>query len=198
MLKFALICLISLCLSQSLAEEKEKPVSLSYLNIIKCFPGLKNDQWSTKVNLNQLKDEADRKFVTTQSLLRYRQVLLKDSHTGQKKRLRLSGKTAKKGKPSYTLTIDKLDEKGAGVPVSLPQAQRVDPSQKVLDPYFLEQEVLEDEYSYFDTKLNGMSLSYKRNFNELFELEISALRPRRRVLCEDKKSMGVVCTCFEK
>jgi hypothetical protein len=150
------------------------------------------------VDLNQLKDEADRKFVTSQTLLRYRQAVLKDV-SGQQKRLRLAaGKNAKKGKFDYALTLEKLDAKGAGTLVELPSAQKLNPTQKDLDQYFLNQEVLEDEYSYFDTKLNGMSMSYKRGFKDLFEIEISDPRGRRRVFCEDKKSLSVVCTCFEK
>lgn len=183
--------------SQSWAETKEKPVSVSYTNMIKCFPNLKNDAQSLKVDLNLLKEDIDKKYVTSQSLLRYRQVLLKDS-LGQQKRLKLSAKPAKKGKVSYLLSIEKLDEKGAGTPVDIPVAQRTNPSQKDLDQYFLNQDVLEDERSYFDTKLNGQTVSFKRNFDKIFELEMSDARARQRLLCEDKNTLGVVCTCFQK
>ncbi|RYZ75954.1 MAG: hypothetical protein EOP04_32655 [Proteobacteria bacterium] len=175
----------------------DKPVSLSYLNLIKCFPELKNDQWSMKVDLNQLKEQADKKFVTSQTLLRYRQSTLKDA-TGHQRRLRLAAKSEKKSKVSYTLTLDKLDARGAGTPVEIPTAQKINPSQKVLDQYFLNQELVGDEYSYFDTKLNGMSMSYKKNLTEIFELEISDPRGKRRVLCEEQGTLGKVCNCYQK
>lgn len=190
------VCLLMLAITlPAFAETQEKPVSLSYVNLVKCFPELKNELWGIKVNLNQLKEESDRKFATSNSLLRYRQLLLKDPQ-GQKKRMRLAAvKTSKKGKLNYSLTIDKLDEKGEGRSIDLPQAHRSNPNLVNLAPYFLNEEILEDEYSYFDTKLNGITMSYKRNFKDIFEVEISDTRSQRRLFCEDKKNLGVVCTC---
>lgn len=181
----------------ALAQSKEKPVSVSYTNLVKCFPSLKNEALSLKVDLSQLKEDIDRKYVTSQSLLRYRQVVLKDA-AGQKKRLKLAAKPAKNGKFNYTLSLDKLDSKGEGVVVELPVSHRINPDQKVLDQYFLNQDVLEDERSYFDTKLNGLSLSFRRNFQTVFELELHDERVKTRLLCEDKKELGVICTCFQK
>lgn len=177
--------------------DSEKPVSLSYTNLMKCFPELKNEAWSTKVDLEQVKDEADAKFVTSKTLLRYREAVLKDS-AGQQKRLRLSATPGKKGKPTYVLSLEKLDAKGAGTPIDLPQSLRINPREKDVGQYFLNQDVISDESSYFDTKLKGMSLSYKRGFKEIFELELSDPRGHRRLFCEDKKDLGVVCTCFQK
>jgi hypothetical protein len=190
------ICIL-VCATQVLAETKEKPVSVSYTNILKCFPALKNDSQSLKVDLNQLKEDVDKNYVTSQSLLRYRQVLLKDS-SGQQKRLKLSAKPIKKGKVNYLLSVEKLDSKGAGTPQEIPLAQRTNPSQKELDQYFLNQDVVEDERSYFDTKLNGQTLSFKRGFQKIFELELSDEKAHQRLLCEDKNGLGVVCTCFQK
>jgi len=182
---------------QGKAETKEKPVSLSYTHILKCFPNLKNESQSLKVDLDQLKDDIDKNYVTSQSLLRYRQILLKDS-AGQRKRLKLSAKPGKQGKFNYLLSLEKLDAKGVGTPMDVPAAQRANPTQKDLDPYFLNQEVLEDERSYFDTKFNGFTLSYKRGFQKIFELELSDEKTHQRLLCEDKISLGVVCACFQK
>lgn len=180
-----------------LAETKAKPVSVSYANIVRCFPALKNEAQTLKVDLNQLKDDIDRNYVTSQSLLRYRQVLLKDTSGGQK-RLKLSAKTGKQGKFNYLLSLESLDSKGAGTPLEVSAAQRTNPSQKDLDQYFLNQDVVEDERSYFDTKLNGLGLSFKRNFQKIFELELSDEKAHLRLLCEEKNTLGVVCTCFQK
>ncbi len=196
--KFEMCLAVFLLALQVFAEAPEKPVSLSYLNVVKCFPELKNEAWGNKVDLNQLKEESDRKFATSNSLLRYRQVLLKDP-MGQQKRMRLAAaKATKKGKTNYNLTVEKLDSKGEGHVIDLPKSHRSNPNLVDLAPYFLNQEILEDEYSYFDTKLNGITMSYKRNFKDLFEIEISDSRAHRRILCEDKKTLGVVCTCSLK
>lgn len=182
----------------SFADLKDKPVSISYVNVTTCYPQLKNEALSSKVDLNLLKEEIDKKYVTTQSLLQYRQVLLKDG-MGQQKRLKLSAKPAKKkGQYNYLLSIEKLDDKKTGTPMDIPQSQRINPKQKDLDPYFLNQDILEDERSYFDTKLNGLGLSYKRNFQNVFELELSDSKAKTRLLCNDQKEMGIVCTCFHK
>ena len=179
------------------ADVKEKPVSVSYVNILTCYPELKNEAQSLKVDLSVLKEDIDRKFVTSQSLLRYRQVVLKDE-SGGLKRLKLAAKPAKKGLFNYNLTLEKLDANKAGTPLSIPQSQRINPKQKDLDQYFLNQDVVEDERSYFDTKLNKMNLSFKRNFQNVFELELSDMAKSKRLFCEDKKELGVVCTCFHK
>ncbi|WP_413288337.1 hypothetical protein [Bdellovibrio sp. HCB337] len=182
----------------SFADLKDKPVSVSYINLTTCYPELKNEALSHKVDLNLLKDEIDRKFVTSQSLLRYRQVLLKDG-AGQQKRLKLSAKPArKKGQYNYLLSVDKLDDKKTGTAIEIPQSQRTNPKQKDLDPYFLNHEIMEDERSYFDTKLNGMELSFKRNFQNVFELELNDSKAKKRLFCEDQKETGIVCTCFRK
>lgn len=197
----SLFWLLSANASHSFADlaqkAKEKPVSISYLNLIKCFPQLKNESLALKVDLNLLKNEIDRIFVTSQSLLRYRQVILKD-FGGLQKRLKISAKPAKKAKFNYLLSLEKLDSKGIGTPIELPASQRLNPSQKDLDQYFLDQDVLEDERSYFDTKLNGLSLSFKRKFDNIFELELSDVSAKKRLMCEDEKDLGIVCTCFQK
>lgn len=181
--------------SPGFADLKEKPVSMSYTNVVQCFPELKNEELSLKVDLNLLKEDVDRRFITSQSLLRYRQVILKDDK-GQLTRLKLSAKPTKKSQFNYILNLDKLDSKKVGTPVELPPSHRINPAQKDLDLYFLNQEVLEDERSYFDTKLYGVSLSFKRQFQNVLELELKDPRRQKRLFCEDKKDLGIVCTCF--
>jgi hypothetical protein len=38
------------------AEIKEKPVSVSYINVVNCYPELKNEALSLKVDLSILND----------------------------------------------------------------------------------------------------------------------------------------------
>jgi len=190
---------IWLCLSiPAGAQVKEKPVSVSYENLLSCYPELKNETLSLKVDLNLLKDEMDRRYVTTSSLLRYRQVILKDG-SGQERRLKLAAKPSKKSKFNYILSVEKLDAATkAGTPLEIPSSQRINPKQKDLDIYFLNNDILEDERSYFDTKLNGKTLSFKRQFQKVIELELMDVGTKKRLFCEDKKELGVVCTCFHK
>lgn len=193
------LCGVWLCLAvPGFAQVKEKPVSVSYENLLSCYPELKNDALSLKVDLNLLKEEMDRRYVTTSSLLRYRQVILKDG-SGQERRLKLAAKPAKRSKFNYALSVEKLDPATkAGTPVEIPSSQRINPKQKDLDTYFLNNDILEDERSYFDTKLNGKTLSFKRQFQKVIELELMDVGTKKRLFCEDKKELGVVCTCFHK
>lgn len=175
-------------------------MSLSYSQLIKCYPELKNEAWSRKVDLNELKEEIDRNFLTTQSLLRQREVVLKDPATGVSKRLRLAAQTnsLKKDQVDYALTLEKLDASGAGTPIVIPAAHRKNPKQQDLNTYMLEQEIVKDETSHFDTKLRGVTASYKKNFKEVFEIELQDSQTSRRVFCENQKDLGSVCTCFPK
>jgi hypothetical protein len=179
---------------------KSLPVSVSYSQLIKCYPELRNEAWSRKVDLNELKEEIDRNFLTTQSLLRQREVILKDPQTEVSKRLRLAARESKAKKKNYDyyLTLEKLDAKGGGTPLDLPAQQRVNPKQKDLNGYFLNQEVLQDETSFFDTKLRGVTASYKKNFKDISEIELKDSQSSRRLFCENKKDLGIVCTCFPK
>lgn len=190
--------------SKSAKTPEEVPVSLSYSQLTKCFPELKNDAWVRAVNLNELKEEIDRDFLTTQTLLRQREVLMKEptvaAQTSTTKRLRLAAKPVggKKQGYNYHLTLESLDTKEIGAAIEIPAKHRTNPEQKVLNGYLVNQDILQDETSYFDTKLKGVTAGYKKNFKDVTEIELKDPAGSRRIFCEQQKDLGVVCTCFSK
>jgi hypothetical protein len=185
----------------TLTSPVAQPVSVSYTQLTKCFPELKNEAWVRKVDLNELKEEIDSHFVTTQSLLRLREVWLRTPQTEVQKRLRLAARPSSQKGPEkfdYVLTLEKLDSKGGGTNIEIPAAHRVNPTQKDLNSYFINEEVTRDESSFYETKLRGLTLSYKKNFKTVSEIELKDPKGARRVFCDDQKDLGIVCTCFSK
>lgn len=174
-----------------------KPVSVSYENLMRCFPELQDESLSFKVDLNRLKDIIDEKFVTSQSQLRQRKIQYLDA---DKQLTNLILRTKFKGdkKIETELILQQVDEKGIVTDVKLTGNQRINPSQDTINNFLLNGTIKSDEYSYNDTKLNGVSSAYRRNFKEIQEIELNDHPGKRSVYCEKQKDLGIICTCSKK
>ena len=189
--------IVSILLASAGVAQAEKPVSVSYRDLVACFPELTDESISFKVDLNKLKDIIDEKFVTSRSQLVLRQISFVDADN-QKKRLTLRAKNPGAWKVNYQLSLEKIDDKGIYSDIKLPEAQRINPKQEVLNNILLGVTVKSDRYSYIDTKLNGVSLSYTRDFKTVEEVALADKRRNRSVSCESQKDLGVICTCSKK
>lgn len=196
MLRFVVVLLTSLG-PQFLWAQAAKPVSVSYENLIRCFPELKDEGLSFKVDLNRLKELIDEKFVTSQSQLRQRKIHYVDA---DQQRMNLILRTDFKAtkKMSTQLILQKVDEKGLVTDLKLTKNQASNPKQEVINNFLLGATIKSDEYSYHDTKLNGLFSTYRRNFKEVVEVELSDKPRRRSVLCEKRDELGIICTCTKK
>ncbi|WP_413569839.1 hypothetical protein ACLWBD_05075 [Bdellovibrio sp. HCB117] len=174
-----------------------KPVSVSYENLMRCFPELQDEQLSFKVDLNRLKDISDEKFVTSQSQLRQRKIHYLDAEK-QAMNLILRTKFSGAKKMDTELTLQQVDEKGVVTNVGLTANQRINPKQDIINNFLLNATIKSDEYSYNDTKLNGVVATYKRNFKEVEEYELHDKPNKRSVSCEKQKDLGIICTCSKK
>lgn len=174
-----------------------KPVSVSYKNLIECFPELKDESLSFKVDLNQLKELTDEKFVTSRSQLAQRQVLFQTAE-GDKRRITLRAKNPDALKVHFLLKLEMLDAKGIYTDVELTETQRNNPKQEVLNHLLLNTTTLQDQYSYNDTKLNGVILKYRRDLKVIVELELIDRLRKRSVSCDAQKEGTVICTCSKK
>lgn len=174
-----------------------KPVSISYENLLRCFPELQDQKLSFKVDLNRLKELVDEKFVTIQSQLRQRKLLYVDIEA---KTMRLTQRNKFRGgkKIESLLILEKVDEKGVYINIKLPENQRINPTQEVINDLLLNTNIKSDEYFYFDTKLNGMTAVYRLNFKEVQEYELVDGPKKRSILCEKKPELGIICTCTKK
>ena len=199
-MKVFIFLLMGLSVSATWAQTSvptPKPVSVSYNNLIDCFPELKDESLSFKVDLNQLKDLSDEKFVTSRSQLAQRQVLFQTSE-GDKRRITLRAKNPEALKVSFLLKLEMLDAKGIYTDVELTETQRNNPKQEVLNHLLLNTTTLQDQYSYNDTKLNGVILKYRRDHKVIVELELIDRLRKRSVSCDAQKEGTVICTCSKK
>lgn len=175
----------------------KQPISVSYENVIKCFPELQDERLSFKVDLNQLKEVMDEKFITSQSQLRQRKVQYLDAEN-QLMNLILRTKFSGSKKVQTELTVQIVDEKGVVTDAKLTDNQRINPKQDIINNFLLNSVIKSDEYSYNDTKLNDVSSTYQRNFKDIEEIELVDKPRKRSIVCEKKSDLGIICTCTKK
>lgn len=196
---FSRIFLIYLILMSphQLWATKAKPVSVSYENLVRCFPELKDESLSFKVDLNHLKEVLDEKFVTYQSQLRQRKIQYEDADRNLMN-LILRNTFQGEKKVRTELVVQQVDAKGVVVDVKLTDNQRFNPSQEIMNGFLLNSTIKSDEFSYIDTKLNEVISTYRRNFKDLQEIEVADKPNRRTVNCEKQSDLGIICTCTKK
>lgn len=176
---------------------KIKPVSVSYENLIRCFPELQDEGLSFKVDLNRLKEVMDEKFVTSQSQLRQRKIQYEDAEK-QLTNLILRNTFRGEKKVESELVLQQVDAKGIVTDIKLTENQRINPKQDVINNFLLNTTIKADEYSYIDTKLNEVVSTYRRNFKDIQEIDLSDRLNRRSISCEKQKDLGIICTCTKK
>ncbi|WP_374078818.1 hypothetical protein [Bdellovibrio bacteriovorus] len=174
-----------------------KPVSVSYENLMRCFPELQDDKLSFKVDLNYLKEIIDEKFVTSQSQLRQRKIHYVNAEK-QAMNLILRTKFSGAKKMETELILQQVDEKGVVTDIQLTGNQRINPKQEIINNFLLNGTIKSDEYSYNDTKLNEVVSTYRRNFKDIEEIDLVDKPNKRSILCEKKSDLGIICTCSKK
>lgn len=189
--------LLFLAVVQGAMAQTAKPVSVSYQNLIQCFPELTSDSLSFKVDLTRLKELIDEKFITSNSFLRQRKIQYVDLN-GQTMNLILRMKQVTTKKIKTELSLQKVDAKGVVTDIRLTENQRVNPKQEVINGFLAGATVKSDRFSYFDTKLNSMSLVYTKNFKEVEELDLTDRLKKRSVVCDQEVDLGIICTCSKK
>lgn len=176
---------------------KAKPISISYENLTRCFPELRDESLSFKVDLNRLKEVMDEKFVTSQSQLRQRKIQYTDAEN-QLMNLILRNTFKGEKKVESELLLQMIDEKGVVTDVKLTDNQRLNPKQDIINNFLLNATIKSDEYSYIDTKLNELVSTYRRNFKEIQEIDLVDHPNQKSISCEKQKDLGIICTCTKK
>jgi Skp family chaperone for outer membrane proteins len=194
--------LLILILCTSFLAKAEVPVSLAYEDAIRCFPELKNDSLKSRLDLTILKEVADNKFVTLKTSMLER-VAIFTENGGLKKKLRLwafePGAAAKKsGKQQYKLQLDIIDAKGLTHEQKISDSIKTNPTQNEINNFFTTAQFESDYYTFIDTKLNGVELIYKRNFEKITEFSLKDKRARRQLDCDLRDSSTVLCECIKK
>lgn len=213
--KMKLLVLMLLCFSLVRAEgtKKNKLPSISYTNILNCYPELKNPKMEFDVDLGDLKKVIDNKYPALRSTMRYRKVIFEDykvaedgggndnsatNKGSQKKRLTLSLTHLKKGNPEYRMTLEVLSDNKLGEIVSLPKNHENNPSKELIKSYLINTKIEEDESYWVDTRPNNKELTYKQLNEQLTELDFSELSRSRQLKCDRRKGQSVLCLCLKK
>ncbi|MGZ3769931.1 MAG: hypothetical protein ACXVCP_09875 [Bdellovibrio sp.] len=196
-MRVSIIVMLILIKGSFATAQGVKPVSVSYENLIKCFPALQDKNLSFKVDLNKLKELIDEKFVTTYSQLRQRRVTFLDNDN-QDFVLTQTNKFSNNKKIQTLLSLKKLIEKGNYADIKLQENQRNNPKPDVINNILLNTNIKSDEYSYFDTKLKGVTAKYRLNFKDVQEVELADGPNKRSLFCENQQQLGIICTCTKK
>lgn len=171
-----------------------QPTSVSYKNLITCFPELKQDSLARKVDLNQLKEIADKKFPNLKSTLIANQIDFLDSQNA-KKRIMLKIQDPQASRPKYTMELFSIDKSGAESSIAIPLTHRNNPSDATINSYLNSGQSIVRERSYIDTKLNNKRVSYKEVDARIVQWKIIDVKNRRTVDCEDRTKLGIICSC---
>ncbi len=172
------------------ASDTDKLVSLSYGNIVRCYPELVGSN-SLKVDLNKLKELIDQKYTTVRSALHHRVILFRD-YDGKSKRLKHTRQGQGTG---YDLSVEVIDLKGNSQPLRISEAQRINPKPVVVNSFLLGATLNSDESVYDDTKVNGLQLSYRSSFKNVQELQLTNKALKKSLSCENQKDLGIICSC---
>ncbi len=178
---------------------KKKIPSISYQNILNCYPELENEKIEFDVDLNILKKNIDQKYPTSKSTLRYRRVLYTDPKLGtDPHRLTISLQKWAKGVPHYDFYLEKLDKDSVAEIVPVQKEKFKNIVKDVPQAYLLDVKLLEDESLWLDTKPNKTEMSYKTSNDSVLELDLSQGSGKVQLKCESKKSQGVLCLCLKR
>jgi hypothetical protein len=101
-------------------------------------------------------------------------------------------------KQKTELSLQKVAGDGVLTDMALTKNQRTNPKQEIINNFLLNGTIKSDVYSYLDTKLNGMSASYKRNFREVIEYNLEGSAHKRSLACSNEPQLGIICTCTKK
>ena len=203
-LKFFLICFfpfpVFFFIHAAQAQEARKKLpSISYQNLISCYPELQDEKLEFDINLTTLKKMINQKFPSVKSTLRYRKVLFTDAKRGpEHHRLTISLQKWVKGQAHYDFYLEKLDKDNVAEMVPLIKEKFKNPIKEVPPKYLLDVTLIEDESLWVDTLPGKMEMSYKTSNESVLELDLSQNAERVQLKCENKKTQGVLCLCLKR
>ncbi len=174
-----------------------RPVSISYKEVRKCFPEIQDEKLSFKVDLTRLKELVDARFLSTKSQIRMRKVHFQDADR-QVRFLVLRNISSPKGKIETQMSLQVMDEKGSLADVSLTRSQSLNPKPEVINSFLQGSKIISDQVWHHDTKLKGVTASYRQNFKEIEEYELRDVLAKRSLSCSAQLDLGIICACSKK
>lgn len=172
-------------------------MSISYEAVLKCFPELEDRRQAYKVDLRLLKEKMNEVFLTIQTRLVRRTVQFREP-TGTMRRVRLETKNQNLQKPVFTAQWETLTETGGSEVWEDPKLKKQNVTVEEVRAFLGTNLVERDETVEIDTKLKDAKLTSRRDLTKILELKLEDKGAARTLNCEDKQSIGTICTCFKK
>lgn len=172
-------------------------MSVSYEAVIKCFPDLQDPRQAYKVDLRLLKERMNEVFLTLQTKLVRRTVLFREPG-GTLRRVRLETKNPNLPKPVFSAQWETVSETGGSEIWEDPKLKRQGVTAEDIRGFLGTNLVERDESVEIDTKLKDAKLTSRRDLTKILELRLEDKGALHTLNCEDKQSIGTICTCFKK
>ncbi len=183
----------------SFSQTRKKVPTISYQNLLSCYPEISNEKLEFDMDLSVLKKTIDQKHPSLKSVLRYRKVLFTEAKRGpERHRLTISLQKWVKGNPTYDFYIEKLNKDNIAEIVPTEKEKFKNILKDVPQKYLLDVTMLEDELLWLDTKPNKTEMSYKVSNDSVVELDLSHVNGKVQLKCENKKTQGVLCLCLKR
>lgn len=196
---FKIFFIFTIFISVTWAQARKKVPTISYQNVIDCYPEIKNEKLEFDLDLSLLKKTIDQKYTTLKSIVRYRKVLYTNPKLGtERHRLTISLQKWVKGIPDYSFYLEKLDKDNVAEIVPTVSEKFKDPVKDVPHKFLVNGTLIEDEWLWLDTKPNKMEMSYKLSNDSVVELDLSQANGKVQLKCENKKTQGVLCLCLKR
>ncbi len=188
--------LFSVSLTHAQLLKNKNRISPSYENVTQCFSALESKDLQNNLQLAPLKEKIDQVFPNLQSLEASKMWILRNPKGG---RTRITLTSTPKDKiVQQALRVENLDKNDVGEEVEIPLAHRTQASQKIANSYLYRNEILQETTEKIDTKLNGLKNLTRYDRKGLIWLELQDSRSGKKLQCELKDKLGVICLCQKK
>ncbi len=200
--KIIILVVIFLYIGVGAETQRRKIPTVSYDNVVSCFPSLKDSSFEAELSLDSLKKRIDGVFTSKKSVLRYRNILIKSQVGTDTKRLVIGLKRWEKGHPVYQFYTETIKKGGEADLQQAPKDFLKAVPKDLLNSNLAGHDIIDDESSFIDTKPNKIEFYYKLINNKVSELELNDTRKKQQLKCELKQNASilpfVLCLCLKR
>lgn len=179
------------------SAELRKFPSVSYNNLINCYPEFKDPKLQFDMDLTILKEKIDSFFPSSKSTLRFRNITIKNLKNEELRRIVIGLKRWKLSTPIFSFFVESLSKKGDSEVIRKPEEFESLVPNNILNAELLNYQILKDESVYIDTKPKSKELIIKRTNEKIIELELTDTSSKINVKCESQVNTAVLCVCLK-
>lgn len=176
-------------------QKLRKPVSVSYRALLECDGSLADDAFITQVDLTHLRRRLDETYATRQNQLVKRQVDFRE-RSGELRRLTLDVLPGKRS-PTFSAQWRTVIREGETVLWDDPTL-KASPSLSEVHLIIAKGVIERDETLSEETKLKGVKVRVRKDLQKVLGIEVFRAGFAKVLRCEEKPSLGAICTCTKK